>query len=186
MKKVAYNDFDYFFHRIQEELGDDMGMWVMEEHDFGMGFHILIPNNFILADEDTAASIFWSDKRPTIILLTPGREAGITFQFLHNDNGKYEVELKERRAGIRRVLERIDDRVVIYDMGESNKWIYWLEYKTFAFNERIYNILFLFYAKEQVVMGTFFCKFEEYEKWKSVIFNMISTIKKEEENNDRL
>ena len=186
MKKVEYNDFDFFFHRIREELGDDMGMRVMEEQDFGMGFHIQIPSDFILADEGTAASIFWSDKRPSIILLTPDREAGITFQFLQNDSKEHEVELKDHRANIKRVLERIDDRVVIYDMGESDKRIYWLEFKNFAFNERIYNILFLFHAKEQVVMGTFYCIFEEYEKWKSVIFNMISTIDKEEEHNDRL
>ena len=56
---------------------------------------------------------------------------------------------------------------------------YWLEYKSFAADVRVYNVLFIFCAGSKEILGTFFCRFEEYEQWKPVIWEMMRTIKEE-------
>ena len=64
-----------------------------------------------------------SGKRPVTILLYTGR-----------------------KSRFRMLLEKLDDRMVYYGMGEEegSTKVYWLEYKSFAADGRVYNVLFVF------------------------------------------
>ena len=78
------------------------------------------------------------------------------------------------------MLENLDDRTVCYDMGQEENEIKvdWLEYKSFAIDGRVYNVLFLFNTGKEKMLGTFYCPFEEYGTWKPMIWDIMQTIKK--------
>ena len=83
------------------------------------------------------------------------------------------------REKVRHVIRRTDERTVFYSSGEAGKQgnILWLEYKSFASDERVYNLAFLFMAGEKCILGIFYCIFEDYEKWEPMVFEMLDTIK---------
>lgn len=186
MEQAKKEDFDIFLIQIQQDLEGkrDQDCEELPEEDFGLGFRIKIPGGFFSADEETKAAVFWSQKRPPVILLTPDRKAGITFQILKCGMKNGRDGLAECRKTVQRILERVDDRTVFYDMGDARRdgMVLWLEYKSFASDETIYNILSLFEASGRIVMGTFYCIFEDYDKWKPMILDMFSTIREADED----
>lgn len=176
MEQMENEDFDCFLLRMEQEFnltgepgGKDGG-----EKDFGFGFRIRIPPDFREGSREEAEDIFWSADRPPVLLLTPDRRAGITFRRTDADAAADGCLIKIRQA-----LQRADGRTVFYGSGAAGKDgdILWLEYKSFASDERVYNLTFLFPAGGGCVMGTFYCAFEDYDRWKPVIFGMLHTLK---------
>ncbi len=90
MEQVLYGDLDLFLIQMKKRFGKGMenGQKFLEDtyqEDYGMGFSIQIPKEFEQADAQSAAAVFWSEKRPPVILITPKREEGLTFQFLSEE-----------------------------------------------------------------------------------------------------
>ena len=79
---------------------------------------------------------------------------------------------------IKNQLSKLDNRIVCYDIGktEGNVTVHWVEYKSFAGDERVYNLLFFFQIGNKNIMGTFYCLFEEYDIWKPLVWEMIQSI----------
>ena len=189
MEQVKYDDFDFFLNQMKKKFNE----WTGNEHkliedafieqDWGMGFSVRIPEEFEQADEESAAGIFWSEKRPPVILITPKREKGLTFQFL--DNGIAEKTLSDCRKIIKQLVEQLDERCVFYSMGEESGSV-WFDYKSFAKNKTVYNMIFLFQAGGRKILGTFYCIFEIYDKWKPIVLKMLETVKTKEETDERL
>lgn len=189
MEQVTNDDFDYFLNQMKRKfnVGAENGQGTMgdgnKEWNFGMGFSVQIPSEFEQADEDDASEIYWSEKRPMIILITSEREKGITFQFLNEEIA--DETLYECRETVKQLIEKIDERCVFYNTGEESGAV-WFDYKSFAKNEAVYNLVFLFQTGQKKVLGTFFCIFEVYDTWKPAVLTMLKTIKPEEETNERL
>ncbi|MBD5547931.1 MAG: hypothetical protein HDQ97_11115 [Lachnospiraceae bacterium] len=180
MEQVTNEDLDYILLRMKKEktMGDED-----EGGNFGMGFSVCIPEEFEQADGESASNLFWSEKRPGVILTSLKREEGVTFQFLNEEiEGK---ALLDCRKIVKQLIEQIDRRCVFYSEGEESEAV-WFDYKSFAENKIVYNLVFLFQAGPRKVLGTFFCLFEEYDKWKPRILKMLKTIKTKEETDERL
>lgn len=109
-----------------------------------------------------------------MLYMTEDGTAGITLQTMEDA----EVTVQE----VRQRLERLDERIVCYGSGteEGRAGVRWLEYKSFAADGRVYNVLFLFRAGGCDRLGTFYCPYEEYGGWKPVVWEIMRTI--EEEN----
>ena len=181
MERIDGEDIDYFLLQIEEVFNEaadrenDDGEWMIFS-----GFRIWVPKIFSLADQESASEIFWSEYRPDIMLFTDKKTEGVTLQTLGGmgiigAGGGHPIE------SVKQLLETIDDRNVYYDMGvtDGNVKIYWIEYKSFAGEERVYNLLFLFQTEAGDILGTFYCIFEEYEKWKPIAWEMIQSIREE-------
>lgn len=182
MERIDGEDIDYFllqmeamFNEAPEQEKED-GEWKKFS-----GYSIWIPKIFRPADQESAMEMFWSDYRPDIMFFTENKTEGVTLQTLDGagivgaDGGDHLIE------SVKRLLEVIDDRIVYYDTGvaDGNVKVYWIEYKSFAGEERVYNLLFLFQTGAGEVLGTFYCPFEEYEKWKPIAWEMIQSIREE-------
>lgn len=179
MEPIKGDDLDCFLVRMEQKFQRKKETKsALEESDFGLGFAVQMPGEFELADEKTAAEIFWTEKRPSILLLTSDQKAGITFFTIQGEGKQVEIETYQQR--IKEVLDKTDDRTVFYDKGNVEERILWLEYKSFASEECLYNLTFFFSAAGRIVIGNFYCLFEKYDKWKPVIFEMFHTIRTEE------
>lgn len=183
MEQVVYDDFDYLLLQLKRKMKQKNSHALMvEQADSNngiliMGFRTQMPKEFKIADTETISNIFWSERGPSKLFINAKKNVGITFQLLEIDTEEYGIT--ESRVEIKRVLENIDGRIVLYDEGIKNN-VLWFDYKSFAENIIVYNIIFLFEIEHGIVMGTFFCPFVDYDKWKSVILEMLGTIEKEE------
>ena len=180
MERLENGDFD--FSRLRMEKWFRTALEKTEENQSteqipGMGFSIILPGGFVPAGEDAAAGIYRSRKRPSVIFIAEGGKTGITFQQLSGEQAG--ETLSSCRERIRQIIGQIDKRNVFYDVGEREKAV-WFDYKSFAGKETVYNMVFLFRAGEKKIMGTFYCMFEAYDRWRSEILEMIDTIKTEE------
>lgn len=180
MEKIDEEDIDCFLlkmERIREQKENqetDMGEW----HRFSECL-IWIPAVFRPADGESAADIFWSENRPETMFLTEGRTEGITLQELEETDFLWKEGAENPLEQVRKMLGKLDDRTVFYDMGteEDAVKVHWLEYKSFAADERVYNVMFLFRTGEKEILGTFFCPFGEYDRWKAAVWKMMQTIR---------
>ena len=176
MEQIRNEDFDCFLLRMEREFNETVERKETDtgEKELGFGFRIRIPPDFREGSREEAEDIFWSEARPPVLFLTADRRAGITFCRMETDAVADGCLEKVRQA-----LQRADGRTVFYGSGIAGKDgdIKWLEYKSFASDERVYNLAFLFAAGEGGVMGTFYCAFEDYDRWNPVIFGMLHTIK---------
>lgn len=181
MERMENGDFDLLrvrmekrFRRAEIEIGTDGN----REQISGMDFSVSLSPNLARAGEEAAAEVFWSRKRPPVFFLTQERTAGLTFQPLHEelDAGA----LIPSRERVRRITEQIDERTVLYDSGEGGRAA-WFDYKSFAGKEAVYNMTFLFQVGQRKILGTFFCAFGAYDKWKPAVLGMMDSIKTQEE-----
>lgn len=172
MERIDHRDLDFFLLRTQNAFARDPE-WEKKKEEWRSlyGFTVWIPERFSLADEKLKEAVFWSENRPDILFTTEEKTAGITMQIIEEEIRSGE-EIKKR-------LRNLDDRIVCYDMGEteSDIKVHWVEYKSFAGDERVYNLLFFFQTGGRNILGTFYCLFEEYDRWKPVVWEMMRSIK---------
>lgn len=172
MERIDHRDLDFFLLRTQKAFAGEPE-WEKKKAEWRSfyGFTVWIPECFSLADEEWKEAVFWSENRPDILFTTKEGTAGITMQVIEEEIGSGE-EIKTR-------LRNLDDRIVCYDVGktESDIKVHWVEYKSFAGDERVYNLLFFFQTGGRNILGTFYCLFEEYDRWKPVVWEMMRSIK---------
>lgn len=182
MERIDGEDIDSFLLQMEAifnqepERDKDDGEWRKI-----CGFRIWTPAVFSPADRESASEIFWSDYRPGIVFLTDRKTEGLTLQTLAETGMTDDTGGEDLIASVKRRLDTVDDRIVYYDTGvtDGDVKIHWIEYKSFAGEERVYNLLFLFRIDTKEVLGTFFCVFEEYERWKPIAWEMIRSIREE-------
>ncbi len=179
MEKIETQDYDVFLLQIKKQLHATVGR---EEGGkittTGMGFLLPLPETFHKASEEEKCRLFWSDQRPEVVFLTENSQAGMGFQRLGEWKDR---RLQVCREEVRQVLEKLDGRTVFYEQGETGKElpVLWMEYKSFVKRERLYNLSFLFHSKENMIMGNFFCLFEQYGRWKKEILELLGKISEE-------
>ncbi len=182
MERINQNDVDCFLLQMERiSAAPPQKEKLQEEWYRFSGFIMWIPEIFHLAEQKTVEEIFWSENLPDTLFLTEEKTAGITLQKMKDAVMRGEEAGAELIRNIRHLLEKLDDRTVCYGAGEEGSAVkaYWLEYKSFAADSRIYNVLFVFRTGKEWNMGTFFSLFEEYEQWKPTIWEMMRTIKED-------
>lgn len=179
MERIDHRDVDFYLQQI-EATCTEKPVWEKKQEELRVlyGFTIWIPACFSPADQEAAEKIFWSEDSPEIFFLTERRTAGITIQAIEEKIQSAEI--------IQEQLIKMDSRIVCYDKGETEGIVkvQWVEYKSFAGDERVYNVLFFFPAGDRNILGTFFCLFEEYDRWKPMVWEMMQSI--EESADERI
>lgn len=195
MEAVKDNDVDKIFLQIQKELQKKKPETIEPDKELtdwsefrGPGFALKIPDGFLEIGRKKAATVFFSQNRPQIILSNPQEYAGLTFQTARLEQGKSVLELGVEGERIRQILKKLDEKNIFYDQGNVSRDIpvLWFDYKSFAADERVYNLMFLFLSSGKLIIGTFYCIFKDYDRWKSKILKMLETIQPEEGECERI
>ncbi|WP_077612642.1 hypothetical protein [Clostridium sp. Marseille-P2415] len=195
MEEVKDDDIDKVFLQIQKELhkiksetkerGRESSGW---PEFYGPGFLLKIPAGFEEIRREKAASVFFSKNRPEMVLVNSHEHAGLTFQTARLENERAVMNLEDERERMRQILKRADEKNVFYDQGNvsGNIPVAWFDYKSFAADERVYNMMFLFLSEGKLMIGTFYCIFKDYDRWRPKILKMLGTIQTEEEERERI
>ncbi len=154
---------------------------------YGPGFRMNLIEGFQKTKEDAEDSVFLSGYRPKTRFVSPGRHAGFTFQTLNTEEIPGNENLESLRKELRRILMRSDRKTVFYEEGQVSGDIpvFWFDYKSFAAEERVYNLMFLFRAGEHRILGTFYCIFQDYDRWKTEVLRNLGTVREESEDEDQ-
>lgn len=189
MKAIMEEDIDKLFLTMERKLGKTDSKAGKASHNqqspgwkVFSGYGIEIPPGFEEASPDKAAKVFFTKNRPSMTLMNQGENAGLTFQTIVMEEVPSQALLKSEREQVLQVLKSADENIVLYDRGSlfEQESILWFDYKSFAIDEQVYNIIFLFFAGNDLIMGTFYCVFKDYDKWKPQMLNMLCTIEVKE------
>lgn len=191
MQPVNDYDVDKMYLLLQEQLKKNSGRREVADtviNCHGPSFSVHLPPGFETAGTDKASAVFHSKNRPDLLFLQPDGNAGITLQPLDMKHGLQGEDLEAMKGEIRRTLKRTDGKTVFYEEGEAAGCIpvLWFDYKSFAEDRPVYNMMFLFSLGEMIVMGTFYCIFRQYDVWKPEILDMLRTIHSKETENERV
>lgn len=191
MEKANSQDMDWMLQVMLRMYGRDgnkaenrMG----EDRVFhGPGFCMERMEGFQETEEDAAGSVFLSGYRPKKLFASPGRHAGFSFQTLNTEEIPESENMENLREKLRHILMRSDRKTVFYEKGQASGDIpvLWFDYKSFAADGRVYNLMFFFRAGENLILGTFHCMFQDYDRWKPEVLRVLRTVREESEDENQ-
>lgn len=137
-----------------------------------------IPKDFIDMPEEAKNMKYPSVHRPKIIKTDDSGSVNININPI--DNELKEEWVQELTTGMKGIIQRSSPSSVFYSEGMENvegKNIGYFEFKSPALDESIYNLMFFFELEGKTIMGTFCCKFKDYEEWRDIAFQIIKSIR---------
>lgn len=87
--------------------------------------------------------------------------------------------IKKEFEDLKSAMKKLYPGHVFYEGGEiptDKLSVYWFEYKSPAKSKEKYNLLFLFAASGQCILGKFISPFEDYDHWKPTVLDLLRTI----------
>ena len=141
-------------------------------------FTVLIPSNFVEMSPEQARLKYPSELRPQCIKTTPDTSVNLCLNLI--DYPANEETLKFDADEMKRALKNTNPATEFYKSGieqlEDFK-LAWFEFKSFAIDGQMFNIMFTAPAKGKMLQGVFNCLFEDSESWQKIALQMIKSIK---------
>ena len=168
----------------QQQISDTVHIGVNKislyrEELFGGKCSIMLPE--ILSDmNDRYRRIKYPNlNRPQIIKTDVNADATMTFSLLPMAEVENTPDISAQIEKLYGDMKKVWKQFVFYDTGQveaEGLSIGWMDFRSFCMDGSIYNLLFLFRAQEQSVLGNFHCSFPQYDTWKPVILKLLTTI----------
>lgn len=182
MRRVEYNDIDVLLCMIERERKDKGRKEdaEKEQEDLRIVYKIenvcfWLPEGFTEADEEYGKARYFSKNRPEKILKEEDGESNFLFQLIQKEPDDINTALSLAKDAIR----NNDRTATMYEEGKlikSNYICAWADYKNFAGNECIYNLLFIIDIGEKRIFGAFNCLFERYDFWKPIVLRILDRV----------
>lgn len=157
-----------------------------ETEFFDEKLRMYIPKNFEEMSIEARKFKYPSENRPDIIKSNEDGDIAITLKFV--DDPLEEENIAGLIATLKLINKRLNPAFIFYDEGileVEDKKIGFYDFKSFAIDDSLYNLVFLFEFEGKTMLGSFSCSFNDSDEWKDVAFEIIKTIKvKEEEKGD--
>lgn len=138
------------------------------------GFSIIIPDGFSDMSEIEQYAKYPSERRPKKVLVN--RKACFTYS-------KFPVReefLEQSCVKVKEALIKICPQNVFYEEGDIQMdagKLCWFDCKGFSLDGSFYCIIFLFDTRKYRIFGNFHCPFHSYDTWKTLVIDMLSSIK---------
>lgn len=149
-----------------------------ERNFFDEKLRMYIPNDFEDMPEAARKLKYPSENRPGIIKCN--EDGSITFTLNVIDNPLDEERVGELKDGMKMIIKKTNPANVFYEDGiieVNSKNIGFFEFKSYAIDDALYNLMFFIEFEEKTLMGTFSCRYSDYEEWRDVSFQVLKTIK---------
>jgi len=139
---------------------------------------IEIPKNFEDMDMTVAKMKYPSEQRPQCIKTNPSNSTNIGLSIL--DHPISEAQVEEGSEEMKRILKAVNPATEFYKSGleQSEDFrISWFEYKSFAIDDQMYNIMFVSSYKGKFLHGIFNCRFSKHTEWREPAIEIIKSLK---------
>jgi hypothetical protein len=149
-----------------------------EQEFFDEKLKIYIPNNFEDMPIEARKLKYPSENRPKIIMCNDDGSIAFTLNII--DSPLDEERVGELKDAMKNAIKRTSPANVFYEDGILEvdcKNIGFFEFKSYALDDALYNLMFVFEFEEKTLMGTFSCRYGDYEEWREAAFQVLKTIK---------
>lgn len=146
---------------------------------------ILLPEIMVDMDCINRETRYRSLNRPQIIKTDYKSGATITFSLLPMSDATVSEQMEDIRGGMMKIWRQN----VFYDQGEilaDGTLVVWMDFRAYCIDGHLYTLLFIFQVDNQTVLGNFHCSFPQYDRWKSVVIRLLTTIRKGGIQNERI
>ena len=177
----------------EENINIEEGVYIKNEYvefeeiklfDESMG--ILLPKSFIDLPDTMKKIKYPSEQRPQIIKTSLDTSVNFGFSLLplpiRNEQTKNAIKQ------FKTVLKKVNPSYVFYDLKEEKigkKTISWFDFKSYGVDFPMYNIMYIIPIRNKVMHGIFNCLYKDIDEWKDYAFQVIKTIKENEEENQK-
>lgn len=154
---------------------------------FGGKCSIMLPETMVDMDRLESMVRYRSQNRPQIIKTDYGMDVTVTFSQFPGD--RMEEDISGQMEKVCHDMKRVWKQNVFYDRGDiaaDGFPVAWMDSRAFCLDGSLYSLLFMFQVEDQVILGNFHCNFSKYDIWKPAVLKLLSTIKKEEAENERI
>lgn len=157
-----------------------------EEREFLDGkLKMYIPKDFQEMSLEARKHKYQSENRPDIIKCNKSGSICITLKKINSPLDEENVgKLKDVMKAI---IKKRNPANVFYKDGVleiDSKNIGFFEFKSYAIDDSLYNLMFFLEFEGKTLMGTFSCKHKESQEWKDIAFQVIQTITVKEDKGD--
>ncbi len=119
-----------------------------------------------------------SESRPEIIKCNEEGNICITLNVINSPLDEESVE--KLKDGMKVIIRKTNPSNVFYEDGVlevDSKNIGFFEFKSYAIDDSLYNIMFFLEFEGKTLMGTFSCLYKECQEWREIAFQVIKTIR---------
>ncbi|WP_068777099.1 hypothetical protein [Paenibacillus sp. FJAT-26967] len=149
---------------------------------------VYIPKDFTDMPDHMSAIKYPHTQRPQIIKMNEDGSINITLSRIDQDlEDDWVQELTE---GMMAILRKVNPSNVFFTNGIEEihgKTAGYFEFKSPALDTFLYNLMFFMELDGKTLMGTFSCKYSDYEAWRDTAFEMMRAVRviQEEEGGEQ-
>ena len=124
-----------------------------------------------------------SESRPEIIKCNEKGNICITLKII--DSPLDEEHVGKLKDSMKVIIKKTNPANVFYEDGVlevDSKNIGFFEFKGYAIDDALYNIMFFLEFEGKTLMGTFSCIYKECKEWRDIAFQVIRTVRVLKEN----
>jgi len=142
-------------------------------------FTVLIPSYFADMSIEDAKAKYPSEQRSQCIKTSPDTSVNLGVSLL--DFPVSEEHLKQESEEIQSIIKKSNPATEFYLSGieelEDFK-LAWFEYKSFAIDGQMYNIMFIASVDNKMLHGMFNCSLDERDNWQDLALKMVKSIRR--------
>lgn len=132
---------------------------------------MVLPDIFLDMKEEMIQKTFFADVSPAYVKTTSNGELTMSLDLL-DSHEPLETVLEQSRQ----LVKVLYPGSVIYENDIINELTGWFDCKIFMGKEMYYKLYFIVDKNEKKVFGCFQCRFENYDRWKSQMINILNQI----------
>ncbi|MCX7749292.1 MAG: hypothetical protein N2645_20730 [Clostridia bacterium] len=146
---------------------------------------LFIPKDFKDMPQHQRELKYPSSQRPEII--QTDETGSINIMLNRIDSSLTEELVRELKDGMKAIIKKVNPSTTFFTDGVekvADKNIGYFEFKSPALDVFVYNLMFFFELDGKTVMGTFSCRYDEYEEWREAAFQVMKTVRVTKKNKE--
>lgn len=149
-----------------------------EKEFFDEKLKMYIPKDFEEMSLAARKRKYPSENRPDIIKCNEKGNTCITLKVINNPLD--EEHVSKLKDNMKIIIKKTNPANVFYEDGVLEvdfKNIGFFEFKSYAIDDSLYNIMFFLEFEGKTLMGTFSCLHKESKEWRDIAFQIIKTVR---------
>lgn len=144
---------------------------------FDEALSVLLPVSFVPMPEEQAKIKYPVEQRPQVI--ESNLDGSVNFTMSYFPMKVQPDELARTKDTFRTAVTVMNPAVLFFDdkvqpLGKTN--LAWFDYRGYALDDQIYNLMFATTIEGKLLFGTFNCRFADFGEWKPAVIQMIESM----------
>ena len=136
---------------------------------------IMLPEGFVDMPPEMARIKYPSEQRPQEIRMNGDGTVNFTFSLF--EAGLEEQQIEDALGQFNSVIRKVNPAFVFYDLAvEKDKALGWFDFKSYGFDEQIYNVMYITPIEGKLMHGIFNCLYRDILEWKEPVHQIMMSV----------